>query len=197
MAAHPVPIVRHRRLRTVVGLWSAFPHTARFSRSKFSHDRGQSRTPKIRTSWRYDRRAQPTAAAGDKHAAERLAWLRIERMSDAELRSAWEDTRVADAYVQRLFSRGDETGLAELADAEVRWRSQLARWRLADLLYQRGDRHKLARRADAGDADATTKLAKLLAECGEEDELARRVADGDWHAEIELDKLLAARGRRL
>ncbi|MGH3765194.1 MAG: hypothetical protein ACRDS0_19290 [Pseudonocardiaceae bacterium] len=138
-------------------------------------------------------------AATDKHAAERLAWLRIERMSDAELRTAWEeeaDPRVADAYVQRLFSRGDETGLAELADPEGRWCSQLACWRLADLLYEHGDRHELARRADAGDGGAAEKLAKLLAECGEEDELAHRKADGDWHAEIELDKLLAARGRR-
>jgi hypothetical protein len=85
--------------------------------------------------------------------------------------------------------------LAELVDAELGhfW---LARWRLAELLYQNGDRHKLAKRADSGDRDAAKKLAQLLAECGDEDELTRRVASGDWHAEIELDKLLAARARR-
>jgi hypothetical protein len=143
------------------------------------------------------------AEAGDEYAAERLAWVRIERMSEEELRQAWsaEDPRGSDAYAQLVFNcarNGDPEAtrkLTELSDAAAHPHSELARWRLAELLHQRGDRAGLARRADAGDRYASRKLAELLLECGDEEKLGRRTAAGDRVAATRLDHLRAARGR--
>jgi hypothetical protein len=81
------------------------------------------------------------AAAHDEHPAERLAWMRVEQMSELEPRAAWEtdDPHGSAAYAELLYAGREVAGLTELAEARER-RSDLARWRLVELLYQIGDR---------------------------------------------------------
>ncbi|WP_052681644.1 MULTISPECIES: hypothetical protein [unclassified Frankia] len=70
--------------------------------------------------------------------------------------------------------------------------------RLADLLFEAGDRDGLRQRADAGDGDAARRLADLLAEAGDRpgaiDVLRQRADAGDEYATRQLADLLAETG---
>jgi hypothetical protein len=135
------------------------------------------------------------ARAGDRKAAERLAYLLARRrgLNKPDLwalsQAGADDPHAAWLQAALLDKRWRLDGLRAPAGAG----DAQAAWQLAEVLAERGDLAELRARADADNQCAAYWLAKALAERGEVAELRAR-ADADAYAASSLAKALAERG---
>jgi hypothetical protein len=133
------------------------------------------------------------ADAGDRYAAEQLAWLLAERGDLDGLRARADGgDRTAERLAWLLAAHGNLDRAALVYPlwpfADYAFEAALPARSLANEFAGRGDLDGLRTRADGGDLD------ELLAAVGYLDGLRARADAGDWHAASRLAELLAAVG---